>query len=412
MSKDEIAKKLKRYQPRLVGNKIIIYSMDEGSAVLKRVADMLPDSIYVPPAEDTSSFGEVREGKFKIIVQKKIDSNGAASAGTQATDIAESAQCFYCAAAWYGSDYSYDTLRQHSKYVNTTGNLRSIKQFLSDEWIQSCISTADRLKSYCGTNRYTFHRGSSFTTAIKDNYLAINRRFPEFSNVNKWNPSDIYLVADTLKKPRWDFADFNQINEFLYEHLKSKELIGVSLKKTGKPAALTEVNLDKPQYDTTYKGLSTGKKGFFTTNVVYIFYDDGSIEFRTFPTWQGEIQGKFHNHGKISNGPINNIISKYTRHRIDPQSQVEAKIRTKQASFYRDFHELYLKIEKTKLSYDQFMANLDGKDDKFLISKYLGSQLVWAMQNASYESKQMIVSSMINYAKSQSDFSAPYVKVY
>jgi hypothetical protein len=414
ITKEQLLEQLEQYNPVIKGSKIRIFTTEERSGLLKSLAKSIPGAVYSPPIKaGMSTAGEVQVGSIHIEAKRpKGGGSSGSGAGSYMTDLAESAQCYYNAAAWYGNDFGVETLNKCAKYVNATAGIDEILRTLDDDWIESCIATAKALKAYAGGSKYVFHRGSGLVDAINGNFQTINRKLKEFSNVNKWSPADIWMVTGSVSPGSFNFADFNSLNRFLAEGIRNKVIVGVSLKKAGTTAAVSEVNVDKahmPSY--TYTGASTGKRGFFDSKDVYIFFEGGEIQFRGFPTWQGEIKGKNANHGKVSGGPINNIVRRLSPYSIDQQASVEGSIRAKNKSFYTDFHKMYLKSTSANIKFSEFMMNLEGKDVNWQSSKYLGAQLISIMNTVPAATRQQITSSIINYAKSQSDFSAPFLKV-
>ena len=62
------------------------------------------------------------------------------------------------------------------------------------------------------------------------------------------------------------------------------------------------------------------------------------------------------------------------------------------------------------MTLDAFTGIVSKKDINWQSSKFLGTQLVYVMKTD--KNRQVVLSSIIKYAKSQSDFSAPHVKVH
>ena len=391
---------------------ITIFTTEDRSALLKSLAKTIDDAKYTPPLNSTmSTAGEIRVGNFRVQAKRPKGAGGGSGAGSFITDLAESGQCYYCAAAWYGNDYTTETLQATAKHVNATASLQQVMT-LPDEWIQSLIATADALYAHLGSRRFTFHRGSSYVNAISGNFARINKTFREFSNINKWSPADIWLVSNEVSDVSFNFADFSQLNKFLLEAAEKKQLIGVSLKKTGSSASVSRVNFGQKKYDTKYTGSTIGKRGFFDSKDVYLFYNDGEIQFRGFPVWQGEIKGKTANHGKISGGPVNAIIMKHTRNRLESQASIDAQARSLQKRFLEEFYDIYKSVTGDRVTkFDDFAEEVKAKDQNWITSKYLGAKLIDILNKAGPQAQQMVISSILNYAKSQSENSAPFLKV-
>lgn len=391
----------------LKGSTYTVYTNDDRVPFLKKLADKIKGARYSPSGG--SSVGEVRFTNFKILAKKPKSGGGAGSgAGAYVTALAESGQCYYCAAAWYGKDFNDSTLRSTAKYVEADITVEEVIKNLPDHWVDSCASSAKVLKSYLGSKRFRFHRGSRLVKQLSDLFNDINRRQKYFSNINKWSPADIWMVADGAKVTL-DFEDFNGLNAYLLKAAKAKEFIGVSLKQASNPT-ITQINYNKERHTYKYMDATLGKRDFFDSKDVYIFFDEGEIQFRGFPTWQGEIKGKTANHGKVSGGPVKSIVEKHISDKLDTQSVIESYIKTKNKNFYKKFHDYYKKVQSKAVSFDEFFQIVSKKDLNWQSSKYLGTQLVYVMKTS--KNRQIILSSLINYAKSQSDFSAPHLKVH
>jgi hypothetical protein len=409
VDKESILKALGNFQVEEKGRTFTVRTSGDRIDVLQKIAKSIRGAAYSKAG--TSSVGEVKAGAFKIIAKPEAKTSAGSGAGAYMTAVAECAQCYYCAAAWYGKDYSSKTLRETAKHVVADIGVEEVIKVLPDHWIVSCRTSAEVLKKKYGRKKYTFHRGSSLTNSIAANFNTINKVQKVFSNVNKWSPADIYMVtAEGQKKAQFLFEDINTLNNFMMNMVKSGDIIGVSLKQT-KVAHLSEVNFGDKRPAYKFVSATTGKRGYFDSKDVYVNYDDGEIQFRGFPlTWQGEIKGKTANHGKLSGGPIKMIVDRFSTEKLDSQNTVESGIKTKSKTFYKKFHGYYVAVTgDRKMSEAAFTKEVQSRPLDWQVSKYLGTQLI-AILNKS-KNRQIIVSSMINYAKSQSDYSAPYVKV-
>lgn len=405
LSKTELLDTLKEegYKFEVSGSRIKVFTSEDREQVLTKIKNLTKGTF----SESGSSIGSVQIGPLKILVKPNRTGSAGSGAGAYITSLAESAQCYYCAAAWYQKDFSEKSLRAAAKYVQATASVEQVIKELPDNWIVSCTKSAKALYAQFGTKRYTFHRGSSFVQKINNNFLTVNRVQNMFSNINKWSPADIWMVTDKSIGTNFNFEDFNTFNAFLLKMAKNKELIGVSLKQTN-TALVRKINFTGESHSYKFMSATVGKKGFFESKDVYLFYDGGEIQFRGFPTWQGEIKGKTANHGKISGGPTKAIVDRYSTTKLETQSLVEGSIKRKDPKFYKKFHELYQKTVG-KIKYEDFEKGVKNKDLNWQSSKYLGTQLVFIMNTSN--KRQVILSEFINYAKSQSSFSAAHIKV-
>lgn len=353
----------------------------------------------------SSSIGRAElPGGFFVNAKPK---GGGSGAGSDITTLAESAQCVYCAALWYGEDFSGETMKSVKPGYNVDGKIDDIINKLPSQWSESCVLTAKVLKNEFGGKRYVFHRGSTWVDALENHWKALNRQEKAFANLNKWSPADIYMVSQAGE--RIDLTKsktITELNEMMLKAIKSKDIIGVSLKQVKGTANFAYKNVSADRYTYKFKSLTTGRRGFMMSGDSYIDFDSGSIQFRTFgSTWQGEIKGKTANMGKISGGPILAIMKKFG---VNMMAQNEIVTKTK--NHMDKFYMFYKHFEKNNaLPRSDFDLMVNQKDQNWWISKFMSAQLMYYVDT--HNDKDGIVSSMIGYAASESDMSGPYTKV-
>ena len=411
LTKQEIVDKLKsqKLENEVKGNQIRVFTSGDRSELLEKIKGLTSGKIV----DEKSTIGSVKVGSIYIVVKPAKKASGAGSgAGAYITALAESAQCYYNAAKWYGKDFKPDTLRKCAKYVSATSSVEEVIKELPEHWVKSCVLSANALHSRYGSKKLYFHRGSGLVDAINANFSKINKEIDFFSNINKWSPADIWMFSDKGLKQGWNFATFQAINNFLVKAEKDKDVIGVSLKQTTS-ANIRKINFNKRD-KATYKftDYTLGKRGFFESGDVYIMYDGGEIQFRGFsPTWQGEIKGKTANHGKVSGGPIRSIVKGVIRSaKMDAQPTIESQAKTKNKTFYKNFYTMYTALKQPKMSLDAFTKQVQAENTNWQACKFLGTQLLYILSKNPGK-RQAVVSALINYAKSQSDYSGPHIKV-
>lgn len=358
------------------------------------------------PRGGSSSVGRAEISGFYINSKPK---GGGSGAGSDVTALTESAQCAYAAALWYGKDFSSKSIKAAAKYFDINVKTEDVINKLSDQWVDSCIITAEKLKKEFGKKRYTFHRGSTWVESLETHWKNLNKIEKQFTNLNKWSPADIYMISDAGKRIKLTEANtIIELNAMMLKAIKSRDIIGVSLKQVKGTAKLDYKNVSKDRYTYEFEKLTTGKREFFASGDAYIYFNGGEIQFRTFgSTWQGEIKGKTANMGKISGGPINTLMAK-NGITLKPQSAIVEKT----LPLVKEFYKWYKHFEKgNAISEKEFITLVDSKDQNWWVSKYLSVQLMYKIDILKQEEKNTIVTSMIGYAASESDLSAPYVKV-
>lgn len=386
---------------KISGKRISFRTSDDRVDALKKVAQSLGGS-YVSRSP-ASSAGIVNiKGGFSVIA-KPLDTRGS-GAGADATKLVETAQCVYCAAKWNSGNYSILDLKSAAKLVDVDGDLEKVHNELPEDWIQSCVTTAEILYKKLVGKKYTFHRGSKWVSTLQDHFKKLNRQDGgEFSNVNKWSPADIYMLSPVGEKVDvTKTRNLLELNSLLKDMIDSKDIIGVSLKKVGRTASFKYVNT-KEMNKYVYESFTLGKRGFFQSKDVYINFDGGTIQYRTFPTWQGEIKGKTANQGKVSGGPTQKIIKRITQTNLnDPR-------RVNMSNTINNFYKYYSFLESSPLSKQEFIKQVEQKDESWYLSKFLGTELIYVIVKSNKQ--DYIMSSLIGYAASQSELSAPFVKV-
>lgn len=333
--------------------------------------------------------------------------SGGGAANTRAT---ESAQCVYLQAIWDNpnTSFSVEDIRNAYKKTHTDASLDEV--ILGDEeWVSSSISAAKFLHKVLGGRRYSFHRGSSWVDALENKFKELNKVEKAFSNVNKWTPADIWMIADGAEG-KYDIegaGSLQYLNNELLKAYASRDILGVSLKKVkGKPK-VKQVNYKAPFKSPKFTKVSYGKKDFFASKDGYIFYSGGEIQFRTFPTFQCEIIGKNAKHGKVSQGGISNALYATNRDRLDDRKALESQIKKDREGFLKKFYGFYNGAVDNPVDYDTFAENLQGKNVEWLVSKYYVTSIFVMIRGR----EQQFMDYLYRVAKSQSKLSAVHLKI-
>lgn len=339
---------------------------------------------------------------------------GGSGAGADVTKLGESAQAIYAQAKWNGSKtYSPDDILKAYSQADTDETLVNIKTKLTEDWRISSILGAEELYKNFKSKKYTFHRGSKWVNTLQDHWKKLNREEKAFTNLNKWSPADIYMIS--LKGERVDVTksqNIVELNNLMLENIKSKDIIGVSLKIMKGSAHLSYYNVDNKKKVIKFESYTTGTQGFFGGKDVYIYFTvDGKIQFRTFPeTFQGEIKGKNANQGKLSYGPIQSILRKLKLPQLIDIRVLRAGLEKKDVKIYNTFYSNYKSYSKdNRLTLKEFMTEVEVKGTSWAFSKFLGCQLIDIL--ITKKAQDDFVTEAISYASSSSDLSGPFLKV-
>ena len=277
----------------------------------------------------------VEGGVIRIDIKPE---SGGSGAGTEVTRISESTQCLYLALRYhvYNKDVVNGTkgvistkeYEEALKYCDVSAKLEEMIT-LGGGWQDSCMKGANKIFNSTQTGgknkNYTFVRGDSKYDdgLIKKAFQKVKSQTP-FSSEDKWNPADIWMVSQNFDPtPLSKLNTIGEVNQFFLENFKSKDLMGISLKKITNGA-----NIDVKNFDASAKIEKIKKYGFKKYEVkwlegkvhpidVYVHYGDGPkerIQFRNFSGdneagWQIEFKGSGAAQGKVGAGPTYKTIS-------------------------------------------------------------------------------------------------------
>ena len=375
-------------------------------------------------------------------------SGGGSGAGAKATEMFESAACWVTAVRFsmgnknLAKDWgcSNCAFRDVADRVDTTATMEEVCSFLqkSPKWLDTSIATANTLyKEYKGGDYY-FYRGKGIVDGIEEHFKGVNRRTnqdPEdsgFSNINKWTPADIYLCdKSTESKMLTSLKEqkrFGTLNTTMEKYLEDKDLVGVSLKslKPGSTGTLKPFNKTgavKERKTFRRAGVKDGAKSLLSSMDVYLF-GGFEIQFRATDTagktWQGEILGTEAKHGKLGGGVMDAILKKvygktkglFKATGYDSTKAIAAasKVPSSKLEMAEEISRI-AKEHKIGPDYDTVsVAQINNQTPKWVFSKFMGMTLVDVVYSNTNERNDLMTAVYL-YASSQSDNSAPYMKI-
>jgi hypothetical protein len=344
-------------------------------------------------------------------------------AGAEITALNESLHAYACAARKTLGRPLSDIAEVKPSNVTSADCDRALSSTLKQldaDYFHSALTIANQIfvdYPFLKKGGYTFARGGEKVNKI---YSAFNKLkvHTDISNVNKWNPADIWIIKDDLKI-NGDWTTLSDLNDFLLEQYHKGTLIGVSLKKLDKNgAAHAQVYNDGAKKSTAnFTSFRIGAN-MFASKDVYIQFEaqrkPGEIQLRTFSSrpqpssWQGEIKGKTAAGGKIGGGillraciecgiPSGSLLypSSFTAY-IDKPSD----------SKFREFATMYKDLTKSRDSINSLMSEAkDGqKQDKtWWMTKFLGVL-------ADHKKEGKVTNWLYNYGSSATDDSSIFVK--
>ena len=378
----------------------------------------------------------------KLIFKAPIfGSTGGSGGGAAATSLGESAQCVYLAAVQYKGHKDVDEtyIRKNiTKFQNKfdiTETNGAILNGMGIDWIDSSVNLANfwtknvTFKKYLKTGKtYEFHRGSEMVDIIYNRYAVLNKLLdPPFANENKWSPADIWAFSSKINKQMLKNAvdavtSLGDLNVWLGKQIIAGDVVGISLKKREKGTPhIDEFNMGETKRKVVYTGYKIKAKTgtIFDAKDTYLEFEVAgksmSQQFRTFDTagtgWQSEIKGSFANLGKLSHGPINQILKNMTGvNELDTQAAVKTLAMNKTNTMFDDMYKWYSYLENgSPMAKKDFITEASSGDHKWRYSKYFGLQILYNVVSTS--KAQAFAEEEVLLALSNSKWSAPFLKL-
>ena len=375
---------------------------------------------------DAGSFGgtEFNFDQKKVrFIYKPQTGGGGSGAGAEDTTRNESAQAVYAAIAFgmgktiSNNDVTMKTIQKYSNLFSIDGNVDDIRNNLPDEWIKSSVTGANALYGRFGrSGKYTFHRGDATVNRINAAFERAKATEGVRMNINKWNPSDIWMV-----KSDFDFKCIDEektllgLNQCIQDELEHGKLIGISLKKMQSGASLSAKNVfTDMKFCKNYAGYEYSGKSIDG----YIKLSGGTkIQFRSFGAglgltgFQGEVKGANANQGKIGLGPLNMILRAHGISQIP--TDAASKVRTDPDGVFNEIAvglKKYARLNQKQI--EELKENENIVTSKFLYSKLQVTQLINTLESMRTKKvRDQLVEDIYLYASSQSRFSSAYYKL-
>jgi hypothetical protein len=319
-----------------------------------------------------------------------------------------------------------------------------------DEWENTFIRVSNSLynintivsklkrSNFClySTKRYNFYQISSYSYSKKNNvckeiFNAYNKcikseNLPFPPNMAKWNPSDIWaanilLEYDICNRLR-SCNNMNELNECINSFFRSRDLVGISLKKVVKDDINIIINhmTDPPVYKFNSVKVSENSLNTISVDIVAninSFAFNKKIEYMTIRSFDtskgsdisGEVKGISAQQGKISLTQINKILLSYG---IETVPTIKASDSNRNPHDYEPLskltdEELQTEIDLINQLVIAKYGNVTSKsiDKKLsrgrLYSKYQSLYLAWILSDISDRILlNKIISDMFYYALS------------
>ena len=277
---------------------------------------------YVVSAENNQIDVLITGTNKKIRINVKPPVGGGYSAAKK-TAIAESGQAVYCQYVVDNPGVKVDSVidsaklrKAYDKCVTTGASFEEIES-MDPDWKKSSIMGALELKTPYGQG-YKYLRGGDMVEKVSKAFSKVKRAQGWYGDLNKWSPADIYIAksgftAQKLQEELAGITTWETLNARMYELLKDKKFIGVSLKKMETGAHLADINFptDTSTVDFTYESMESP----MTSTSGYLIMKKGpqtiKVNFRTFTSsggFSGEVLGGSARHGKVGHGAMSNLL--------------------------------------------------------------------------------------------------------
>ena len=360
------------------------------------------------------------DGAVIRIVVKPAKQSGA---GAETTARGESFQA-YASAARQNKSSDLDTAdevfeRGPGRFADCNRTLEQCAS-LPSNWQYSGFKIANKLASFLGSGTYIFHRGGTFVKQLEDEfYFHKKKEALPIRDINKWNPADIWAVKSSFRMPRSHFQSITEYNQFLYEQFEARNLVGVSLKVLRPGAEPVQQIYNDTAVLKTVKLI--GFTSTLTAKDAYLLFQQGSnrgrMQLRTFSSgttgWQGEIKGASAAGGKVSGGPLEELLtSNVPNIRFLSFKQASAYVSRVTDALAAEMTKMYNDIVESRLqiSVDDMKAALDKNNLGWRFSKYLSLQYASIIAKLPNTQQQRLLTDIIGYAASSTSFSSVFVK--
>ena len=265
--------------------------------------------------------------KIRINVKPPV---GGGYSASKKTAIAESAQAVYAQYVIDNTGVTVDSVidseklkKAYDKCVTTGASFAEIES-IDPDWKKSSIMGALELKTPYSGQGYKYLRGGDMVDKISKAFSKVKKAQGWYGDLNKWSPADIYIAKKTYTEQQLQadlsgITTWETLNARMFELLKEKKFVGVSLKKMTSSAHIANINFptDQSTIDFSYVRMESP----MNSTSGYLIMKKGSTEikvnFRTFTSsggFSGEVlggSGSAARHGKVGHGAISNLLKSH-----------------------------------------------------------------------------------------------------
>lgn len=333
------------------------------------------------------------------------------------------------------------TLAQNGKKMPDVDEIQKIYPDVDDVWYQSFAAQREAFldikKKFQLNGQYDISRDGKFMSFIS----TFVRKFG-YASKDAWNPADVWMIRNgkeaTYIKDIESINHIDQLNAYMKNAMLNGDIVGISLKKTGKSAHYEVSNLEKKAREAFFTvdrikfDFTLNDKGTFTNaeSSYYITGDnfDGKGQARMFPlkprqNIQFEIAGRLAvvRLGKVPKGGIHNTLG---AHGFAPPTWQDVPLTL---ADFKKTQQHWLKMWRLIASSSYIDTNVNPNDFVDIVSKafsadsYTVESIVCSkLQNLMYvyyfaeleKHRHDIITDFVYLAKKEDDNAGPFIKIY
>tara|TARA_R100000388_G_C7231622_1_gene155036 strand:+ start:71 stop:1483 length:1413 start_codon:yes stop_codon:yes gene_type:complete len=362
---------------------------------------------------------------------------GKGGGATGDTRVAESMQCLYCHAMTREGNvreieyYTPGLLGKYYKDIFVDASLDEILNFDSS-WHNSAYKSAKILIDRGFINKkHTFHKGNkSQMKVIYDMKLKAvrNDKLPKL-NDDKWNPGDIWAIKQGVNvKDKLNPAGLSILNDSLVKAFKTRDIVGISLKKVGKGTAKAVVK-NEPTELVDYKFLQVKLKAdratqtFWSSKKGNIITDKAKVDLRSstnFGAMNAELLiGSSARGGRTGWENLTFATKKYLNKNLPDNKTIkstagiiEKEVKAGKSTREQDKFFQMVKTGDKRVTRQEFDEGIQKADQGSIHANLAVAHVASALMSASPTKRNEWCKYVLNYAGATGEVSSVYVKVY
>ena len=361
---------------------------------------------------------------------------GKGGGATGDTRVAEAMQCLYCHCMTREGNvreieyYTPGLLGKYYKDIFVDATLNEILNFDSTWHVSAYKSSKILIDRNFINKKHTFHKGDK--SQMKDVYdmkakAVKNDKIPKL-NSDKWNPGDIWAIKQGVSvKDKLDPTSLSILNDSLVKAFKTRDIVGISLKKIGKGSAKAVIK-NEPTELVDYKFLQIKLKAdratqtFWSSKKGNIITDKSKVDLRSstnFGAMNAELLiGTSARGGRTGWENLTFATKKYLNKNLPKNTIIKTlagnilkevkadKVKTEQDKFFN-----MVKIGDKRVTRQEFDEGIKKADHGSIHANLAVSYVAHALMTATVKKRDEWCKYVLNFAGATGEVSSVYVKV-